>query len=467
MANPAPPPARNLPPLRGTRVLVVGLGRSGLAAARHLLAHGAQVVANDRRSKSELGPEAELLGTIGVKIVDGGHAPDVFEAAELIVLSPGVPLDLPPLTAAIARGVPVCSEIDLVASTIGARSIAITGSNGKSTTTALVAAILQAAGLDGVACGNFGLPLCEAAQGDHQQRWYAIELSSFQLDITFQLRAAATILLNIQADHLDRHGDYPGYRAAKYRIATLRAAGGPLVLAIDDPEVAALAPQARPPVLSVSVERSVPHGGMRQRDALVLHLAQSDESLIALGDLPIPGRHNQINILAAAVACRAVGIALDAIRRGVQGFRALPHRLQEIAQVDGVRFVDDSKATNVGSAIEAIRALAGAHLFVLLGGRDKAADFRPLAAALRDAHADAITFGEAGPQIAAVLAAAGVTALQRCSTLEDAVRAASAAARPGDVVLLSPACASFDAYSGYAARGDHFVNLTRRLADRP
>ncbi len=449
---------------RGLPVLIVGMGRSGCAAARWLLARGARVTATDHKPLQELGREVVALADAGVRLHAGRHDDTLFASASLIIVSPGVPLSLPPLVAARQRGVPVVSEVDLEAATIGRRCIGITGSNGKSTTTALVEAMLSAAGHEAIACGNFGVPLCDAVQGDHPDRWYSIELSSFQLESTFSLRASAAILLNIQSDHLDRHGSFEAYRAAKYRIDDLRAAGAPLVLCVDDPEVAALAATAREPVLRVSVQRRVTEGGMVQGNELQLVMGNTIERLANVQELPVPGRHNQLNILAAAVACRAAGVSLDAVRRGLLKFRALPHRLQEVAQVRGVRFVDDSKATNVGSALQAIAALAGAKLWVLLGGRDKASDFLPLVAALREVGATAITFGEAGPHIAEVLSAAGFTDLLRSTSLEIALRSAFERAASGDVILLAPACASFDAYSGYAARGDHFAMLARSLA---
>ncbi len=455
--------------LRGEPVLVVGLGRSGLAAARRLVAAGARVTATDAQPLEKLPNEARALAGAGATLRCGGHAVADFTGARLIVLSPGVPLDLPELRAAREKQVPVCSEIDLVAHLVEDRVIGITGSNGKSTTTALAAAMLGAAGHDDVPCGNFGLPLCDAVQGDRPDRWYAVELSSFQLDITGRLTASAAVLLNVQADHLDRHGDFHAYRAAKEKIAGLRRPGAPLVLAVDDPLVADFARRVGGPVLAVSADREVAAGGFVRAGQLTLRLGGHEETLADEAQLAIPGRHNRINALAAAVACRAVGVPLDAVRKALLAFRALAHRIQEVAQVEGVRYVDDSKATNVGSVLEAIRALRertpeGRRLLVLLGGRDKGSDFRPLAPSLAAGGAVAITFGEAGPLIAAALAAEGVPPLAQVARLEDAVAAAHAAAVPGEAVLLSPACASFDAFQSYAHRGDVFAATARALA---
>ena len=456
--------------LRGKTVLVVGLGRSGLAAARRLLSWGAKVVAVDRAPLEKLPREVQLLGSAGVRLSCGAHDPALFAAADVIVLAPGVPTDLPELAAARDRGALLCSEIDLVAPIVGERVIAVTGSNGKSTTTALAAAMLGAAGREGVPCANFGVPFCDAAQGDHPGRWYAAELSSFQLEITHELTASAAVLLNVQADHLDRHGSFAAYRAAKELIADLRRPGAPLVLCVDDPLVAEFAARAEGPVLEVSARREVNAGGCVVGDRLLLRVAGREETLATCAELPIPGRHNRINILAAAAACRAVGAPLEAVRKATLAFKALPHRLQEAAQVGGVRYVDDSKATNVGSVVEALSAVRetirpGARIHVLLGGRDKDSDFAPLAAALAEAGAAAVTFGEAGPVVAAALERAGFGDVRRAESMEDATRAARDAARVGDVVLLSPACASFDAFNGYAARGAAFAALVRGFAE--
>lgn len=454
------------------RILVVGLGRSGRAAARFLLARGEQVTATDSQPADKLGPEVAALGAAGVRLVCGGHDPHDFQHADTIVVSPGVPLELPPLAEAIQRGVPVISEIDLVAGGVGNRLIAITGSNGKTTTTALVAAMFCAAGREGVACGNYGVPLVDAVNGDHPQRWYALEISSFQLDTTSEVRAAAGILLNIQADHIDRHGSFEAYRESKFKIARLRLPGAPLVLMVDDRELAEFARTVAPPVLRVSTKEPEAEGGFIENGVLYLRHAGTTEKLAQAAELSLPGRHNRENILAAAAAVRATGVSVDTLRKAVLGFKALPHRLQDVALVRGVRFIDDSKATNVGSvlvALEAVRERLNreARIFVLLGGRDKDSDFRPLVAALNRADAQAVTFGEAGPKIADILQSEGFPWPHRRGSLEDAIGFAHTLARSGDVVLLSPACASFDAFTGYAARGEAFAAAARALAAEP
>ncbi|RMG46854.1 MAG: UDP-N-acetylmuramoyl-L-alanine--D-glutamate ligase [Acidobacteria bacterium] len=449
----------------GRSVLVVGLGRSGCAAARHLLAAGARVTAVDLRPLEELGPEPAALRAAGVAVRCGPHDVSDFLAAEAIVLSPGVPADRPEVRLARERGAPVLTEIDLVAPAVSSRTVAITGSNGKSTVTALVAAMLGEAGYDAVPCGNFGLPLADAVQGDHPGRRYSLELSSFQLETTSELRAAAAVLLNVQPDHIDRHGTFEAYLAAKARIAKLRSPGAPLIVVRDDPGAAAVASNAEEPVLEVSAGGPVGRGGGVEGGRLVLRLGAAPVPVARADALPLPGRHNLANALAAACAAATLGAPPEAIRRALETAAPLPHRLEPCGTVDGVRYVDDSKATNVAAAVAAVDALAGeaGTLFVLLGGRDKEGDFSPLAERLAACRAVPIVFGEAGEKIAAVLEARGL-APRRARTLEEAARAARAEARAGDVVLLAPACASFDAFPGFAARGDAFAKLVRRFA---
>ncbi len=455
-------------PERGTTVLVVGLGRSGRAAARFLLARGCDVLATDRLPLERLDREVRALAAAGVTLACGGHDPQPFERAETIVVSPGVPLDLAPLAAARARGVPVVSEIDLVADQVRGRAILVTGSNGKSTTTALVATMLQADGRDAVACGNYGLPVVDATRGDDGRRWYAIELSSFQLESVGPLGAAAAVLLNVQPDHLDRHGSFERYLEIKCRIAALRAAGAPLVLGLDDPALARAADGLAPPVIGVGATRPLDDGGRLEDGMLVVTIAGTRTPLVRRDEFPLPGRHNVVNALAAATASLAAGVRVEAVRDALRAFRPLPHRMCPIAQVEGVTYVDDSKATNVASTLAAIEAFSGEHragLIVLLGGRSKAADFSPLAAALERSGARAIAFGEAGPEIAGALAAAGTAVLGVERSMTAAVDAARRHAHRGDIVLLSPACASFDEFANFEERGRRFAEHVRSASE--
>ncbi len=451
--------------MRAAKVLVVGMGRSGIAAARFLLGRGAQVTATDSRPLEQLDRSLVLLESAGVTLHVGGHIHRDFLDAELIVVSPGVPLTLDGLKLARRAAVPIVSEIDLVPPALGARTIAITGSNGKSTTTALTAAMLAAAGREEIPCGNFGIPFIEAVAGDTGKSWYALELSSFQLETTRRLRAAAGVILNLQADHLDRHGSFENYRLAKWKLAELLQPHAPLVLCIDDEHVAKLAQQLGEGSYQVSVRHEVPRGGWLAGDRLFLRIGAQVEDLGFADEMPIPGQHNLLNILAAAVACRASGITLEQLRAGLASFGALPHRLQEVTLSGGVSYVDDSKATNVGASIQALRSYPGRRILVLLGGRDKDGDFHPLAEEIMSHDAVAITFGEAGPLIASILNSDGVAEVHRAGTMEEAIDLAHGMAASGDIVLLSPACASFDAFRGFDARGDAFAAKARTYAE--
>lgn len=446
--------------------LVLGLGRTGVAACTHLLAAGHRVWATDRKPRRALPDAARALEAQGLGWIAWQEVTDRVTDFDHLVPSPGIALDSPPLARALEAGIQIHSEIDLAPAAIAHRAVAITGSNGKSTVTALVAAMLgQDEGRQAVACGNFGTPLVEAAAVDAPDRYYAVEVSSFQLETTTRARFAAAVLLNIQPDHLDRHGSLEAYSAAKWRIASLRLPDAPLVACIDDPAVAAGLEGIAPPILAVTCGPLKAPGGGLEDGRLVIDTGGGKQELVSLADLPLPGAHNVLNVLAAATACQAMGASLHTIRQALEDFRALPHRLEPVIERGGVLFVDDSKATNVAAALEAARAFSGRRVLILLGGRDKAGDFRPLARALATGGASALTFGEAGETIARVLDAEGCP-VQRCESLEQATEEAVRTARPGDVVLLSPACASFDAFDGFAHRGEVFAALVRRRGGR-
>jgi UDP-N-acetylmuramoylalanine--D-glutamate ligase len=449
--------------LKDRRVLVVGLGRSGLAASRFLLGRGARVTATDMRPASTLGAGAAALADAGVRLACGGHDAGDFLAAELIVVSPGVRPDLPALSAARREGIPVVAEVELASWYVRGHLLGLTGSNGKSTTTALLARMLAEAGRDAVACGNIGLPLLEAMAGDHDRRWYAVELSSFQLETTERLHAEVAGLLNIQPDHLDRHRDLQEYRAAKARLFATQTAVDTAVLNADDELTAELAPSMHGRLATFSLEGPVRRGAYLDDERLVLADDGGTEPLMDVSEVPLAGRHNLANVLAAAAMARAAGVEPDAIRAAVRSFRPLPHRLATVGTVGGVTFVDDSKATNVDAARVAITAFPGKRVVALLGGRAKQTDFAALAAALREAGAVAVAYGEAGPALEEALR--GRVDVSRADDLPGAFKRAAAMANAGDVVLLAPACASFDAYRDFNERGDHFAQLVRDLAE--
>ena len=449
--------------LSGKRVLVVGLGESGLAMARWLDRQGACVRVVDSRATP---PNAEALriAVPAAQLFAGGFSAEAFADLDLVAISPGVLLDTPAVQAAVARGVPLVSEIELFVHGVRAlpqptKVLGITGSNGKTTTTALTAYLLNAAGMPAVACGNISpsaLDALMAAQdaGTLPQVW-VLELSSFQLETTQHLGASAAVVLNISEDHLDRHLDMAAYAAAKARIFV---GAGRRVINRDDPYNARWATAD-----SVSFGLQAP---TRDCDFGLVDgvLVRGTERLVALSELKLVGLHNVANALAALALCEAAGLAPQTAVAGLKTFTGLAHRVEFVAEIGGVRYYDDSKGTNVGATLAAIVGL-GRPVAVILGGEGKGQDFTPLAPALA-AHGRAVALiGRDAPQIAASVAASGLPC-QPCRTLVDAVEWCATAARPGDAVLLSPACASFDMFRNYAHRAEVFVNAVRVLQAR-
>ena len=441
--------------LAGRRVTVVGLARSGIAAARLLHAAGAEVTAADAKPLEALGREAAALRDLGVRVVTG--VPDV-EGAALVVVSPGVPLDSPQLAPARARAVPLIGELELGWRAMEADTIAITGTNGKTTTTALTGALLAEQPRPVLVGGNIGTPLAAHALTFPVDGLVVAEVSSFQLETidTFQPRVAA--VLNVTPDHLDRHGDFAAYVDAKARIFLNQTAADCAVLNADDPPTAALAPRTRAHVLWFSRQRALAHGVFVNRDGWVAaKLNGHVEAIVPLAEIGLRGQHNVENVLAAAACALWLGLPAEAIRRAVGRFRAVEHRIEFVRDLRGVQFYNDSKGTNVASTIKALESF-GERVVLIAGGKGKGQDFAPLAAAARGRVGHAVTLGEDGPQIAAALAAAGIPT-SAAPTMAAAIEAARAQAGPGDVVLLSPACASFDMFNNYEHRGDVFKKL--------
>ena len=468
--------------LQGRRVLVVGLGRSGVAAAQLCAARGARVTVTDSRGAGELGPALATLPA-GVVRALGGHPPEIFTAAELIVLSPGVP-EIAPLVAARQAGVAVTGEMELGSRFVAAPLVAITGTNGKSTTTTLCGAILAETGRPTFVGGNLGEPLCEAVgtPAAGAGGYCVVEASSFQLETVESFRPRVAVLLNITADHFDRHDGLEGYAAAKARIFRAQQRDDVAVVNADDALAMRVSAGIAARRLTFSTERPLREGGwLSSSDAsattsssdaspsLILKLPGGDEESYP-GVLPaLTGRHNQSNALAALLAARLAGATPAEARRGLLGFRALSHRMELVAESGGVAYFDDSKGTNVGAVVA---ALAGFPRPVVLiaGGRDKGGDYTPLAAALGAVGRGAVLIGEATDRIAAALASALSPPLpvRRTASMEEAVRAAIGLARPGDAVVLSPACSSFDMFRDYAHRAEVFRAAVRaQLENRP
>lgn len=442
-------------PARLARVYVLGLGLSGTAAARLLLARGIAVVAGDRRPAAEL----DLAGLAAADLALGSEPDRLPDGIDAVIVSPGVGADHPLLAAARRDGIPVAAEVELAAAFARGTLIGITGSNGKSTTTAMTGAMLRAAGFAVEVCGNIGVPLASVAEGA-DDRFLVVELSSFQLETIHRLRPRAAALLNLSPDHLDRHGSLAGYLEAKRRIFRNQTAEDTAVLNADDPAIAATPVAARRRFFSAT--GAVADGCRVVADRVVDRDPTHGESeLFAVADVPLPGPHNLENAMAAALLARAAGAPAPAIGAALRDFRGLPHRLELAGEHRGVRFYDDSKGTNVGATARSLEGFPDRSVHAILGGRNKGADL----AGLRDVASRklrrAYLIGESAGELAAALSGAVETV--ETGTLEAAVAAAAAAATAGEVVVLSPACASFDQFRDYRDRGEQFVRFVEEV----
>jgi UDP-N-acetylmuramoylalanine--D-glutamate ligase len=445
--------------LQGKRVLVVGLARTGVAASLFCAGHGAIVTATDSKPEAEIAETAARLRAAGVKLELGVHSRDIFLAQDLIVVSPGVPARLPPLELARAQGIPVWSEVELAWRFLRGKLVAITGSNGKTTTTSLVAHILQTAGMETLVGGNIGVPLLDLVQASTESSVTVAEISSFQLETIEEFRPEVGVLLNLTPDHLDRHESFEAYAAAKMRLFENQLDSDAAVLNADDPEITKRVP-SRGHVYWFSRQKRAAEGAF-VRDGDIIFRAGGSEAIVARRcDIALRGEHNLENVLAACAAAFLAGAPAAAIANGVKTFRAVEHRLEFVAEVGGVQFYNDSKATNVDATLKAVEAFPGP-LLVILGGKDKGSPYTPLIEPLRERARLAILIGAAAEKIAADLGDA--VAVERAGTLERAVKLALERAQPGDVVLLAPACSSFDQFENYEQRGRVFKELVARL----
>jgi UDP-N-acetylmuramoylalanine--D-glutamate ligase len=448
--------------LKGKKVLVVGLGKSGLAAALFLRRRGALVTVSDTRSAEALSKEIPTLLEEGVMVEAGGHGLLTFRRQDLIVVSPGVPLDTPELVQVKSFGLPVIGELELAARFLKGRTIAVTGSNGKTTTTTLLGEILAAGGLPTLVGGNIGLPVVALIDQSTDESWSVIEVSSFQLETTDEFHPTIAVILNITPDHLDRHGSFENYCAAKERVFARQTAGDWLVLNADNAPCVAAASRAAAKVYWFSAEHPVPQGAWLE-DGFVVYRSAADapiEKIMPLSGIPLKGAHNFENVLAAVVAARLTAVPAEAIRGAVENFKAVEHRLEYVATRNGVKFYNDSKATNVDATAKAVAAFpSGIHL--ILGGKDKGSPYTVLAPLLRERVRAIYTIGAAAAKIESQLR--GVVPIHSSKTLDAAVAAAASAAHSGDVVLLAPACSSYDQFENYEQRGHAFKQLVQEL----
>ncbi len=448
--------------LKNKKVLVVGLGKSGLAAALFLRRRGAQVTVSDVRSAEALAKDIPALLEEGIMVEAGGHGLLTFRRQDLIVVSPGVPLETPELAQVKSFGLPVIGELELAARFLKGQIVAITGSNGKTTTTVLLGEILKAAGLPTLVGGNIGVPVIALIDESTDASWSVLEVSSFQLESTDQFHPKIAVILNITPDHLDRHGTFENYALAKERIFAAEDAEDYVVLNADNERAAEAAQRSPAKVYWFSVEHPVPQGAWLEQGSVVYRSAPDavTETVMPLKGITLKGTHNIENVLAAVVAARLAGAQVEAIRGAVENFQAVEHRLEYVATVNGVEYYNDSKATNVDATAKAIAAFSkGIHL--ILGGKDKNSDYTELSQLLRERVCAVYTIGSAAAKIESHLR--GVVSLHSCVTLDKAIGAATAAAKPGEVILLAPACSSFDQFDSYEHRGRVFKELVSEL----
>lgn len=444
--------------LKGKKVLVVGLGKSGLAAALFLRRRGAQVTVSDIRSAEALAKDIPALLEQGINVEAGGHGLLTFRRQDLIVVSPGVPLDTPELVQAHNFGRPIIGELELAARFLRGKILAVTGSNGKTTTTSLLGEILEKAGLPTQVGGNIGVPVVALIDESTDSTWNVLEVSSFQLESTQQFHPNIAVILNITPDHLDRHGTFENYALAKERIFAEQDQNDYCVLNGDNARAAAAARRSKAKVYWFSLEHSVDQGAWVDGGSILLRTSPGAEPEIVmpLAGIPLKGEHNVENVLAAVCAAHLAGASSDSIRKAIEEFKAVEHRLEYVSTINGVEVYNDSKATNVDATAKAIAAFPG-NIHLILGGKDKNSDYTTLTDLLHS-HVKAIyTIGSAAAKIESQLR--GVVAIHSCETMDKAIAAISAAAHPGDIVLLAPACSSFDQFESYEHRGRIFKGL--------
>ena len=445
--------------LDGKRVLVVGLARTGLVSALFSAAYGAKVTATDERPIPEVAEAAEKLRVAGVKLELGGFVPQTFLEQDLIVVSPGVPAKIEPLENARAKGIPVWSEIELAWRFLRGKLVAITGSNGKTTTTSLVAHILKTSNVPTLIGGNIGTPLLALVETSVDTSVTVAEISSFQLETIDSFRPEIGVLLNLTPDHLDRHITFEEYAGAKMRMFENQLEKDIALLNADDPEVTKRMP-AKPKIFWFSRQKRVATGAFLRDDQIIFRHEGSEVELARLADIQLRGQHNVENVLASCAAAYLAGAVPAAIAAGVKSFRGVEHRLEFVAELSGVQYYNDSKATNVDAAVKAVEAFPGP-LVVILGGRDKGSPYTPLRELLHERARLALLIGESAEKIAADLGDA--VAFENAGTLQQALHIAARHVQPGDTVLLAPACSSFDQFENYEHRGRVFKELVAQM----
>jgi UDP-N-acetylmuramoylalanine--D-glutamate ligase len=450
--------------LNNKRVLVVGLGKSGVASALFLRAHGARVTVSDTKSGDDLRDEIPALLDHGIAVETGGHGERTFREQDLIVVSPGVPVDAPLLQQARSLGGVVIGEIELAARFLAGPIVAITGSNGKTTTTTLTGEILAAGGLATLVGGNIGTPAISLAERAKADTITVLEVSSFQLETIQSFRPKVAVVLNITPDHLDRHKTFETYTDAKARIFENQQGDDFAVLNEDDATCVKLAARTRAQVFWFSRQKEVKQGAWVREGKILFRDGATQREIMQVSEIPLKGAHNLENVLAAICAGALMRCTPEKIRQAVIDFKAVEHRLEFVATIRGVDYYNDSKATNVDATIKAIESFP-ANIHLILGGKDKGSDYSVLNDLLRQRVKRVYTIGAAAGKIESQIISArdGGPEVVHAETLENALKKANGVAEGGDVVLLAPACASFDQFKNYEERGQVFKEIVRGL----
>ncbi|MFY9646549.1 MAG: UDP-N-acetylmuramoyl-L-alanine--D-glutamate ligase [Terriglobales bacterium] len=446
--------------LHNKRVLVVGLGKSGVASALFLKSRGARVTVSDAKPEAELRDEILLLLDHGITVETGGHGDRTFRGQDLIVVSPGVPVDAAQLLQARNLGEPVIGEIELAAQFLTGPIVAITGANGKTTTTSLAGEIIAAAKFPTLVGGNIGTPAISFVDQAGPSTWIVLEVSSFQLETIAEFRPRIAVILNITPDHLDRHKTFANYVAAKARVFENQKADDFAVLNADDPTTADLWDRCHAQLFWFSRKKEVDKGAFVRGGKIYFRDLHSEREIMPLAELPLKGTHNVENVLAGISIGMLVGCQPEQIRETVRNFKAVEHRLEFVARIAGVDYYNDSKATNVDATIKALESFP-ANIHLILGGKDKGSDYTVLNDLLRQRVKRVYTIGAAAAKIENQIQGAEI---DHAETLENAVRHACASAVTGDVILLAPACSSFDQFRSYEHRGSVFKEIVHSLA---
>jgi UDP-N-acetylmuramoylalanine--D-glutamate ligase len=449
--------------LNGSRVLIIGLGKTGIATARFLARKGSRVLITDEKPASELESAIHALGDLTVELELGKQAPHILSTVDFILPSPGVPPFNYLLTEAQTREIPIISEIELAYQFLEKPIIAITGTNGKTTTTRLIGEILAHGGKKIFVGGNIGNPLIEFVDGRHDADYLVVEVSSFQLQWINLFHPRISVLLNITHDHLDYHANFEEYRTTKERIFTNQVGGDWAVLNADDPSTESLSNKIRADIVYFSSSRMLDDGIFVDNDSVHWKNRQGKDEKYPIDTIQLQGNHNLENVMAAILVSRHCGCPPNVIREALEIFSGLPHRMEFVGKRDGVRFYNDSKGTNVGAVTRALETFFHP-VILLLGGRDKGGDFTILSDLIRERVKELIIFGEARKQIDDHVG--GIVKTHMTGDLKESVFTAWKASSAGDIILLSPGCSSFDEFDNYAERGNYFKELVKQIIDR-